>query len=336
MAYEALLDVLPGSDGVRVTALPDGSVDRFFRVRAGEGYLDSREAFGRRVASGAESFRTDHRLTEPGGQAVNMAQQAATLGDDVTLCGHLDHAVFGPLSVETISMGKPAIVSVLGFADGDLMLSEESDDLLAWTLDDLIAVADLPTLFDTDAVCWGNWVSLPDTTDALERLTDHVGSPGCPFVVDPGKVIDSGDDALLELLDVLGGLTDDFAVTVSVDRAEAERLAAAVDASASDDPARLEAVRAHADLAGVVLHEAPQACVATKEGYEAVENFDAARVERTAGAGDRFTAGLAHALAHDWDWDVALGLGNACASSYVETGETSDRGELVEYVRARR
>lgn len=336
MGYEALLDALPGAGGATVAALPDGSVDRYFRVRMGDGYVDSREVFGERVAAGVESFRTDHWMTKPGGQSVNMAQQASALGDDVTLYGHLDHAVFTPVSAERVSMGKPAVVSILSFGRGDLMLSEESDDLLEWTVGDLAAVADLPSAFDVDAVCWGNWASLPGATEALATLPDRVASPGAWFVFDPGNVTHDTDAALERLLDVLAALEGPFDVALSADRNEMERLGEVVGAGGATDAELLGAVRERAGVSGVVLHDAPAAHVATREGYQSVDNFDAERVVRTAGAGDRFTAGLAHALAHGWGWRVALQLGNACASVYVERGETADKEEIVRYVRERR
>lgn len=336
MAYEALLDILPAGDGVTVTTLPDGSVDRYFRVQAGEEYLESREVFGERVAAGAESFRTEHRQTRPGGQSVNMAQQATALGNETTVYGHLDHAIFGPLPAEAVSMGKPAVVSVLSFDHGDLMLSEESSDILSWGLDDLTEVADLQDVFDVDVVCWGNWVSLPGATEALDALSRRVDSPDAWFVFDPGNVTNHGDAELGRLFDVLGRLDGPFDVALSADRGEIERLAAVVDTADADDPRLLEAVRERAGISGVVLHEAPRAHVATRAGYRSVENFDAEHVERTAGAGDRFTAGLGHALGHGWGWQVGLELGNACASTYVETGETGSRAEILEYVRERR
>ncbi|MFB6170880.1 MAG: carbohydrate kinase family protein [Haloarculaceae archaeon] len=336
MAYEALLSALPSAEGVTVAALPDGSVDRYFRVRAGDGYVDSREAFAERVATGVESFRTDHWMTRPGGQSVNMAQQAAALGDDVTVYGHLDHAVFGPLPAERVSMGRPAIVSVLSFGRGDLMLSEESDDLLAWTLDDLAAVTDLETAFEVDAVCWGNWASLPGATAALAALPDRVDAPDAWFVFDPGNVTHATDAALEELLDVLGGLEDPFEVALSVDRHEAERLGEVVGVDGADDHERLAAVRDRTGVSGVVLHDAPAAHAATREGTLTVANFDTEGVVRTAGAGDRFSGGLAHALAHGLGWEAALQLGNACASVYVERDETAGPAELLRYVRERR
>lgn len=52
--------------------------------------------------------------------------------------------------------------------------------------------------------------------------------------------------------------------------------------------------------------------------------------KRETGAGDQFGAGLAHALARGWDWGLALALGNACGSYYVETARTADSETLRE------
>ena len=47
---------------------------------------------------------------------------------------------------------------------------------------------------------------------------------------------------------------------------------------------------------------------------------------------DRFSGGLGHALACEWDWDVALACGNACAVSYVDSGGTCGPDEIAAFI----
>jgi hypothetical protein len=49
-----------------------------------------------------------------------------------------------------------------------------------------------------------------------------------------------------------------------------------------------------------------------------------------------FSDGLAVALGDGWDWEPALTLANACATYYVENGDTGDRESLREFLDGRR
>ncbi|MFC7156699.1 PfkB family carbohydrate kinase [Halomarina halobia] len=331
--YEALPDALDANSPVSVTAFPDGSVDRRCRVRVGaDTAIDDRATFGGRIEAGAsKAFRLDPREAEPGGQAVNMAVQAHALSDDVTLYGHLDHPTLSAFPFATVSMGDPARVSVCEFEEGDVVLSEESRDLADWTFEDLRAVADLDGAFGADVVCCGNWVSIPGMDDALRAAADHLVAD--VFVLDPGDVTGSSDGALLDLLDALAALASGWTrVVLCANRAETNALAAAVGARDADLAEGLAAVRERADLAGVVCHDVAAATAASPDEVVHVANLDTEGTVRETGGGDRFTAGFAHGLAVGWDLRSALALGNACASYYVERGETITRDEIRPYL----
>ena len=340
-----------------VTALPDGSVDTYYRVAGGDGReLDSTDAFGRAVAeSGTGALSLSRTSRRPGGQAVNAARQARRLGDDVTLFGHLDHPVFAALDVEANSMGDPADVRALRFADDDVLLVEHSEDARTWDLDRLDAAADdRGAALSADAVCFGNWRSIPATNDVLRALGsgekpgegDGEESDGV-FVLDPGAVAPVDDERVRGLFDALGVLDRRYDAVLSANRAE---LSAAADALGVDaigvDSEReergnrgieatvraLAALRERADATAVVLHGKSAAVAATREGAFRLANLTAREAVGHTGPGDCFDAGLAHALARDWDWETALAFGNLAATYRVETDETGDRAELRAYL----
>lgn len=337
MGYDELAKRLDrDGDEATVTALPDGSVDDYYTLSDLYGNrIEDRDTFAETVAS-TTSFPIDHESTEPGGQAVNMARQADALEDDVALFGHLDDPVFEELSVDAVSMGDPATMSVYTFADEDVLFSNDSEDIAGWSLDTYRAVADDPRdRLAADAICWGNWASVGGTTDALASLA-AASIDGGAFVLDPGPITVRSGEAVARLFDALGALDTVYDVVVSVNRTELEYAAESLSIDADATLARLDRLRERSGITATVLHAAAEAAAASRADTASVSNLETEAPERYTGAGDRFSAGLAHALARDWDWPVALALGNCCASHYVETAETGDRSDLRQYLRKRK
>lgn len=315
-----------------VTAFPDGSVDTFYDVSANGERVTSREAFADGVASGGV-FTLRREAVEPGGHAVNLAQQADRLGDDVHTAGHLDDPAFADLAFETTSMGEPSTVSIYGFDDGDVLAVEPSAALEAWTLADLRdALGDGADEFLTaDVVCCANWTTVEHLSDALRSLAD-AGVDGDWFLFDPASLGGRSDQDIADLFGALSRLTSSYDVVIAANPDEVGAMAGALDRPSDDTDAALAALREHAGVTGVVVHGESRAAVATAGGLASEQNFDVDPTRHT-GGGDRFDAGLAHALGRGWSWTDALRLGNACASRYVATGETGTAEELAAFVR---
>lgn len=329
MPYERLGERLSSEPSPTFATLPDGSVDRYCSVRAGAaGPISSIERFSRELTE-RSSFRLSVESTEPGGQAVNAAGQLHALGGDVTCYGHLDGAVFEGLPYRTVSMGQPAIVDAFDFRDGDVMFVEQTG-MEAWTLADLRAVADLDEALAVDAVGAANWVSFPGLGPAFHELGE-ADLPRVPFLVDPGDVVGAEPAEFDRLSDALGALQGTFDVVYNANPAEIRATAAPFVDGSADDADRLAAIREAAGIDAAVKHGRREAVAATAGGTTRVENLAVADPTRHTGGGDHFTGGLAFALAAAWDWELALALGNACASYYVETGETGSSEAVRAY-----
>ncbi|QDX39590.1 PfkB family carbohydrate kinase [Salarchaeum sp. JOR-1] len=319
---------------VTATALPDGSVDRRYTVEDRAGAVRSRESFGRRIAAGeAKSFYVDHEATDPGGQAVNDAFQFHALGDDTTLAGHLDHDIFETLPFDAYSMGAPAHVDIYEFESDAVMLTEESAGIETWRFETLERALGprLDAALAADAVVWANWASVPHATDALRELRERDPDGGV-LVLDPGDVTIIDPDTVRGFADALGALTDRYEVVVSANRGEAAFLADALDASFADDGSLARAARAALGVDAFVLHEVEHAVAATRDVLAFVPNEPTSDPVRFTGAGDRFSAGLAHARAADGSWVAALALANACAAHYAIRGETADSDTLRSFI----
>ncbi|MBP1986119.1 carbohydrate kinase family protein [Halolamina salifodinae] len=339
MPYQRLARRLAEAPSPAVSTLPDGSVDRFCRLSAGAlDPVERRTTFAREAAAGRrKGFGLEPERVEPGGQSVNTAQQAHALGADATCYGHLDDPepgrdVFDALPLETVSMGRPAIVNILDFEDNDLLLVEASPDLADWRLADLRAAAPLPEVFDTEAVACSNWVSVPGMAEAFHELGD-ASIPRVPFVFDPGDVLGGDAAAHRELREAIRALGASVDVVLSVNPTELRALAAALPEppESPDDEKRVRAIRQAADAAAVVKHGKNEALAATREGIVRVDN-PVVEDRRQIGGGDRFAGGLAVGLGDGWNWETALAAGNACASHYVATGETASATTLREWL----
>lgn len=343
VVYDALVEQLRSTPpSPTITALPDGSVDYRCRVETGAGGVPaSRKELGESIARGDhKSLRIVPELGEPGGQAVNLASGAHGFGADVTLFAHLDAPAMPEFPYATRSMGEPATVRVLDFADGALMLAEESGDILSWTFADLrAAAADLDARLDADVICCCNWVSFPNMPSALRKLADVAVDRGADgvFVLDPGDVVGSDPAELRDLLDVLARLGAAYDVVLNGNRRELQELANVVDDGPNGDAGRAEydlmaALRERADCHAVVMHARPEAAAATADGVVAVPNLTIGEPTRWTGGGDRFGAGLAIALGAGWPMEAGLAMGNAAASYYVTHARDPDPAALAEFV----
>ncbi|WP_265110329.1 PfkB family carbohydrate kinase [Halosolutus halophilus] len=327
MSYAALRDRLPSlaaDSSTRVVTLPDGSVDYCYRVAgAGGDRLETPEALGRRLRAGeGETFPIELIDVRPGGQAVNAATQVHALGDDATAVGHLDHEALADLPYGTHSMGPPAAIRVFAFDGEEVLFPERASQPSDWDVDDLTAVVDWDRIATADALCCANWAIYRGLTDVLDRLAGSVD--GVPVVVDPGAIeLVAGTD-LEPLLESLARADSSLDVALSVNRIEYESVAAV--AGVPGEPATDHAaeLRSALRITGVVYHGADEAIAATRDDAVSVEMLDIGDPTLTLGAGDRFSGALACALARDWPWKPALALGNACAATFVETGQTAD------------
>jgi len=336
VSYQRLARRLADDPAPAVTTLPDGSIDRYCRLSTGAlDPVNRRTTFAREAAAdGRKGFDLEPRFVEPGGQAVNAAQQVYALGARATCYGHLDDPepgrdVFVDLPFETVSMGQAAKVNVLDFVDSDLLLVEASPDLTGWSLADLREAAPLSTAFGVDAVVCANWVSTPGMAEAFHEL-GAAAPRRVPFVFDPGDVLGGDLDDHQELREAVRALGEGVDAVLSVNPTELRALAAALPAPPGppvDDEDRVVAVREAFDAAAVVKHGKQAALAATGEGVVRVEN-PTVDAQRQVGGGDRFDGGLAVGLGAGWDWPVALACGNACASYYVATSETASAATL--------
>lgn len=313
-----------------ITVLPDGSVDRRSAVVDVDGTLLSRETVGAEIASDTKTFLTKWHGIEPGGQSVNAARQVHELGARTTLVGHLDHAIFDALSFRTYSMGDPAEVQIFELLDGVTMFAGESRDIQTWTIDRFYDTVgpDADDLCGAEAVVWTNWAAFPHGTDAITRLLDDLSDDGI-LLIDPGAVSTRPRGDLVALLDALRSTTHAGEIVFSPNHNEAELFIEALGTEVAERSAVATELREYADIDAVAIHDRPAATVATRDSLVEVHTVEDVEPTRHAGAGDRFSGGVAFGRAAGWPWNETLTLGNACAAHYLVHGRSGDREDLI-------
>jgi len=331
MDYDSLRSHLrEGLDYRDVIALPDGSVDRYYSVADVTGErIQTLSAFVDRLSDGGvRSLKLVSERVRPGGQAVNAARQVSVLGPNVTLYGHLEDPNIGPFRFSTVSMGAPATVHVLSFGEEEIMLAHESEDIREWRIEDLFAAVptDPDTWLSDEVVVLQNWVGLTGMTDAIKTLAD-IDLGTATFVFDPGDVTTSESEPLRDLCRALDALASECEVVLTANDREIGRLAEVVGVNATGMD-RYLTLRESLGVDAVVLHD-KQCSAAATDDLTVVENFGAERVHRRTGAGDRFDGALATGLAAGLSWEECLALGNACATYFVEQGETATREDIL-------
>lgn len=320
-------DRLRGESGPQITVLPDGSVDRRSAVVDTEGKRLSRETVGAEIAGDGKTFLTEWQGVEPGGQSVNAARQVDALGAETTLLGHLDHAIFDSLPFRTHSLGDPAEVHVYELADGVVMFAAETTDIDTWTFDRVRDTVgpELSSVFDVDAVLWTNWAAFPYGTDAIPDLAASLQADST-LVIDPGAVSTRPLADRRAFLDALAETSFPGDVVLSPNRREADLLVEGI-----EDPTREQIASELLEAAAVeavVVHDRPAATVVTPETRLDVPTVEDVEPTRHAGAGDRFSGGVAYGRAAGWSWEETLTLGNACATHYLLHGRSGDREDL--------
>jgi sugar/nucleoside kinase (ribokinase family) len=182
-----------------------------------------------------------------------------------------------------------------------------------------------------------NWVSFRDLTPTMRTLATY--DLQGPVVLDPGDLSGSAAAELGALRDAMATLDGTAPVVLSANGGEIRAVAEGLGVGVTGSPARERALREALGIAAVVRHDEPAAVAAADARFDGgtarVENFEAREIRRRTGAGDRFTAGLAHALGSGLAVAPALALGNACATYFVEHGETGSREALAAFLAER-
>ncbi|MDZ7731607.1 MAG: hypothetical protein U5K37_12895 [Natrialbaceae archaeon] len=290
MPYDRLAQRLEERASPALATLADGSIDQFCTLSAGGvGPLRTRAAMGREILdTNRSTFRMDIETTEPGGQAVNVAQQLHAMGSDVTCYGHLDDAVFDTLPFETVSMGDPAVVYAFNFNDSDVMFADKSTDAADWTFEDLRAVDRLSSGVQSMPSAGATGFPFPALLQPSTSWQPR-NCPGFPFRLRPRDIVGFDRDGIEALRQALSAMQDTFDVVYNANRQEIRATAATLPRPPAETHDQLEAIRESMGIDAVVMHAPTEAAVAAGGGTSVVETVHIDRATRHTGGGDTFS-----------------------------------------------
>ncbi len=299
-----------------------------------------------------------------GGNGPLLAGTMARLGTPTTYIGAVGSAngprevdpLFAPLADAcqgVIPIGLPGRTDAFEFDDGKLMFNRTGNvQRVGWDLvreavgvDRLIALmAKAPTLGLVNWSLMGEvesiWHGLMD--EVYPRLADlpaDVRSDATPAkrtvfidLSDPAK---RSDEDVERVLTTIRALHSHASVTLGLNLAEAQRIAAVTGVAFDEDS--LE--RTASDLLGtvgigcVVIHPREGAAAATEAGERAsFVGPTAARPTISTGAGDHFNGGFVFARSTGLGLAESLAAGCAASGWYVRHAAAPSRGDLVRFL----
>jgi hypothetical protein len=364
VGFDGFVDWIMDLVDVRASMVPDAYTP-----------IGTIDALARRIANASGRSANIEVVTREkrwGGNGPLLAGGVAKLGLQTTYIGAIGceedwrtlDPVFAPLAAlceHALPIGRPGRTDALEFTDGKLMLNHCANvQEVTWSrLCEAVGLDRIRLLVArTDLLGIVNWSLLGGVESIWRGLIQEV-LPACATpprifidLSDPAKRTDDDLNAGLRLLTTLGQLAP---VTLGLNLAEAERLAALLGVAA--DPAPLEervvslAARIRSELAldCVVVHPrqgagaaslTSQACngahrEAHREDGQVAAWFTGPFTHSptlSTGAGDHFNAGFAAAQVAGLTLEQCLATGVAVSGAYVRDGQAPTLARLLAFL----
>lgn len=317
-------------------------------------------ALGERISAAAgRSMNLELVITTTkiGGNGPIMANALAAQGAAVDAVGLLGEGgivepVFAELAdraARVVSLGPASVSDALEFDDGKIMLGKHQSLGLV-TYDGLVeacgGVDGLRDLLRTPrGIATTNWTMLLGMTDIWKRMAEEI-LPGLradrPWwfidLADPAKRTRADQRAALETLEQIEAHAR---VVLGLNEAELRQMLDAVGLDWNDEVDVLTAaeegcvaLREATSLSVVMCHRVQDAACAWDGGSVKVNGFFEPKPKITTGAGDHFNAGFFGAWLREIDPRSALLVGGATSGSYVRSGHSPTRDDVVEFLRS--
>ncbi len=331
-------------------------------------YIDTIEAFGRRVSAAAgKSTNMEMVVREErfGGNGPLLAGGLAQFGAPVRYIGCVGsdddarrpHVVFAPF-VERLTkaggsvtpLAPPARTDALEFSDGKLMMGKPANlDSVTW--DRLKEDFGLPALKqafgNAELIGLVNWVMMRGAQGIWQGLVDDVlsaipaGSPRPRVFIDLCDPAKRTDADVASAMALLGVMARHVPVTLGLNLSEAQRIDQVVGTKAigekpTDDQLRQAcvAIRAKLGIDCVVIHPRHGAAGAFADGQSAWFTGPLVRHPKlSTGAGDHFNAGFCLGQLLGLPVEQALAVGTATSGAYVRDAMSPTLDRLAAMLR---
>ncbi|MCK6477405.1 MAG: carbohydrate kinase family protein [Phycisphaerales bacterium] len=299
-----------------------------------------------------------------GGNGPLMAGSLGRLGASVLYIGAVGrtdapsklHSIYEEFAGRcrlVIPVAPPATTDALEFDDGKIMLGKPANvQSVTWELlkksiglDQIIEHVERSTL-----VGMVNWVMMGGVEGIWSGLCDEVfpklsNAPGKRVFIDLCDPAKRTDDDIRRAMKLIRRMNDQVPVTLGLNQAEAERIAAVIAVPAfeeSDNQTLGSAIRSAAALIRadlrldcVVVHPREGAAAASASAEPAwFEGPFTNNPRLSTGAGDHFNGGFALAQSLGLELSQCLAVGCATSGAYVRDAASPDLRRLIEFLRA--
>ncbi len=286
-----------------------------------------------------------------GGFVCNTGRTVNALGLKTSMVGMFGRqqrdSVFDEFDckVELFSLGEPAKIHILEFADGKIMMPNlESLINLSWN--DIISkysIGELGTLFNKDIVGLGYWSNIYDYENIFSNIVGicRENEKTKSIFHDLANVDKRSQKALLHLMQILYEQDKILPQSLSLNEHEGGILCKALNIDYPfniNSPTAMnyavtavEKLRNCVDIEEIIIHSSYFTVASSRihgTAY-AMQNYCDNPVITT-GAGDVFNSGYMLASMTDVSLEDRLRIANATTLHYVSTGQVPNRQQVVE------
>jgi len=346
-------NILVGFDGFvdRITSVVDkrhGQGDKFERI-------ETIETFGNRIL-GAAGKSTNMELyidyAKIGGNGPIMANALLNAGGNIRYIGALGeksvNSVFSEFARRTnaVSVADPGVTHALEFADGKILLSTMAsfDDL---TYEAILKHVGEGEFFDIlsrqDLISIVNWTMIPNMTELLSDMLDHVILNLPPrdskhYFFDLADPVKRPKGEIETALRTIARFQNYGDVTLGLNLAEAKQVTQIFGQSeVKPDSDGLQSmasrIRNELSIGCVVVHPKESAACATKENTCWITGPYTENPTIITGAGDHFNAGFTTAQLLGFTPEACLTVGVCFSGYYVRKGDSPSLPSIQTFIR---
>ena len=342
--------------GGKVVLGIDGSIDEVWQIVANKKskneyvFYDKMKSFADVVHSTGTGGLLGEIILKRrsyGGFTCNTGKSVGCLGFDLTLIGAFGKDRIEPVfrefqeKHEVITVCNPCQSEVFEFTDGKIMLAHiaETSNITWEQLVDALTWDVLHKIYrDADVVGLGYWSLLNNFDDLVAQLCEHfVGKDKkARMFFDFSDFRKHDRSMLLHTFDILSGLNDKVAMTLSVNEHEATTLFSHFGRdfewkAPTNIEKDIEFIRESIGLDEFIIHTPHYAVASTAyEGTAKVSQRYCTSPVITTGAGDNFNGGYIAASVRHGELNLSerLLVGNAATGFYIRNGYSPNKIEL--------
>jgi len=338
----------------------DGFIDEIIDVvDKKEGFdhytrIETISALGERISKAAglsTNIELVPKQVKLGGNGPIMGNAMLSAGFVVDYMGILGYPDVDPVFAdfasrcnEVFCIAAPGHTDALEFADGKVMLGKQQTlKEITWErILEQVGLDKLVDLFETvDLVALVNWTMTPYMNDIWEHLLSDV----CPRVKDrPLMFFDLADPEkrtekdIARAMDLIKEFSDEFYVTLGLNRKEATEVAEVLNPDLSGAPSDCSLEEITTALAGsldiqcLVVHPTAEAAAVVDGQYYHVDGPYTSNPRLTTGAGDNFNAGFCLGRLLGLDPEASLVTGTATSGFYVRNMRSPGFEDLKQFL----